>query len=112
MNLRVRHVAKNKNTRDKTRLFFHCFFLKFSPQIDGKCQNNGSRNKSHEQIAPGRGLFRKKSSLGRFWAPRWEPNVMKHAFEKAIAKKAEQKSIGCAGSASCAGPAGGGGGLH
>ena len=32
---------------------------------------------------------------------------MKNAFEKAIAKKAEKKSIGCAGSASCAGPAGG-----
>ena len=31
---------------------------------------------------------------------------MKNAFEKATAKNAEKKSIGRAGSASCAGPAG------
>ena len=31
---------------------------------------------------------------------------MKNAFEKASAKNAEKKSIACAGSASCAGPAG------
>ena len=37
---------------------------------------------------------------------------MKNAFENVSEKMAEKKTITCAGSASCAGPAGGGGGMH
>ena len=69
MNLRVCHVAKNKNTRDKTRLFFHRFFLKFWPKIDEKRQKNDSRDKNHENIAPGRGLFQEKVEFGSILGP-------------------------------------------
>ena len=44
--------------------------------------------------------------FGRFWGPGWEAKFMKNALEEVTAKNAEKKSIGCAGSASCAGPAG------
>ena len=37
---------------------------------------------------------------------------MKNAFENVSEKMAEKKTLTRAGSASCAGPAGGGGGLH
>ena len=50
--------------------------------------------------------------FGRFWGPGWEAKFMKNALEEVTAKNAEKKSIGRAGSASCAGPAGGWGGSY
>ena len=80
-------MLPKSNAALEKHIFLHYCFIQNCLKMDAESGKNGSRDKIHEKIAPGSGLFKEEIDLGTIFWTQMGPKNHEKCVRKSDCKK-------------------------